>query len=111
LPTHKKLKTLTHEPIENKESKMTMTRKLNIDNGLQDRKTEHQAVTGGCCQWWDSASYDSNVHIETFVLRGKFSDKIATEQQPQILYNALIISINSFVFSEAPPTRPPSTSG
>ena len=26
---------------------MTMTRKLNIDNGLQDWKTEHQAVTGG----------------------------------------------------------------
>jgi len=24
---------------------MTMTRKLNIDNGLQDWKTEHQAVT------------------------------------------------------------------
>ena len=29
-------------------------------------KTEHQLPTGGCCQWWDSASYDSNVHIETF---------------------------------------------
>jgi len=25
-------------------SNMTMTRKLNIDNGLQDWKTEHQAV-------------------------------------------------------------------
>ena len=26
----------------------------------------HQLPTGGCCQWRDSASYDSNVHIETF---------------------------------------------
>ena len=26
---------------------MTMTRELNNDNGLQDWKTEHQAVTGG----------------------------------------------------------------
>ena len=34
-------------PTERNESKMTMTRKLNINNGLQDWKTEHQAVTGG----------------------------------------------------------------
>ncbi|MFA6336181.1 MAG: hypothetical protein WCX48_11660, partial [Bacteroidales bacterium] len=27
--------------------KMTITRKLNNDNGLQDWRTEHQAVTGG----------------------------------------------------------------
>ena len=39
-------------------------------------------VTGVCCQWRGSASYDSDVHIETFVLRGKFSGEIATEQQP-----------------------------
>ena len=38
-------------------------------------------VTGVCCQWRGSASYDSDVHIETFVLRGKFSGEIATEQQ------------------------------
>jgi len=38
---------LTHEPTEKKESKITMTRKLNKDNGLQDWKTEHQAVTSG----------------------------------------------------------------
>jgi len=61
---------------------MTMTAKLDIDNGLQGQTKEHQAVTGVCCQWRDSASYDRDVHIETFVLRGKFSDKIATEQQP-----------------------------
>ena len=49
LPTLKKQKTLTHKPTEKKESKMTMTRKLNIDNGLQDWKTEHQAVTAPKC--------------------------------------------------------------
>jgi hypothetical protein len=63
---------------------MTMTRKLNNDNGLQDWKTEHQAVTGVCCQWRDCASYDSEVINKTFVLRRKFSGKIATEQQPPI---------------------------
>jgi len=41
-----------------------------------------RAHTGVCCQWRGSASYDSDVHIETFVLRGKFSGEIATEQQP-----------------------------
>ena len=41
-----------------------------------------QLVTSVCCQWRGSASYDSEVVIETFVLRGKFSGKIATEQQP-----------------------------
>lgn len=42
---------------------------------------KHDALTGGCCQWRGRASYDSDVHIETVVLRGKFSGKIATEQQ------------------------------
>jgi len=45
LPTFKKLKTLSLEQTEMKESNMTMTRKLNNDNGLQNWKTEHQAVT------------------------------------------------------------------
>jgi len=61
---------------------MTMIRKLNTDNGLQGQTNEHQAVTGGCCQWRDSASYDSEVVNEPFVLRRKFSGKIATVQQP-----------------------------
>ncbi|OFX31587.1 MAG: hypothetical protein A2X08_10000 [Bacteroidetes bacterium GWA2_32_17] len=61
---------------------MKMTTNLNINNGLQRQTKEHQAVTGVCCQWRDSASYDSEVVIETFVLRGKFSGKTATEQQP-----------------------------
>jgi len=30
---------------------MTMTRKLNIDNGLQRRMKEHQAVTGGIVKY------------------------------------------------------------
>ena len=34
---------------------MTMTRKLNNDNGLQDWKTEHQAVTRYIKNWADSA--------------------------------------------------------
>jgi len=34
----------TRADTERQESKMTMTRKLNNDNGLQDWKTEHQAV-------------------------------------------------------------------
>jgi cytoskeletal protein CcmA (bactofilin family) len=66
---------------------MTMTRDINTDNGLQGQKKVRQLVTGGCCQWRDSGSFDSDVHIETFVLRGKFSGKIATEQQPPIRYN------------------------
>ena len=34
-----------------------MTRKLNNDNGLQDWKTEHQAVTGGIFYCRDSAGF------------------------------------------------------
>ena len=41
-----------------------------------------QCITCGCFQWRGSASYDSDVHIETIVLRGEFSGEIATEQQP-----------------------------
>jgi hypothetical protein len=44
-------------PTERNESKMTMTRKLNINNGLQDWKTEHQAVTGGIFYCRDSGYF------------------------------------------------------
>jgi hypothetical protein len=52
-----------------------MTRKLNTDNGLQRRTTEHQPVTavwrnGGC-----SASYDSFVVGSSAVLRLNFCAK------------------------------------
>jgi hypothetical protein len=53
----------------------TMTRKLNNDNGLQTRTTEHQLPTavwrkGGC-----SASYDSFVVGSSAVLRLNFCAK------------------------------------
>jgi len=44
-------------------------------------KTEGQPITGVCCQWRGSASYDSDVHFETFVLRRKFSGEIATRHR------------------------------
>jgi hypothetical protein len=34
-----------------------MTQKLNIDNGIQNWKTEHQAVTGGIFYCRDSAGF------------------------------------------------------
>ena len=37
-----------------------------------------RTITGVCCQWRGSGSFDNEVHIETFVLRGKFSVEIAT---------------------------------
>ncbi len=37
---------------------------------------EFRWVTGVCCQWWRSGSYDSELIIETLVLRGKFSGQI-----------------------------------
>jgi len=62
-----------------KKTKKMTERKIEIRT---DRKRKHETLTGVCCQWRGSASYDSDVHIETFVLRRKFSDEIATEQQP-----------------------------
>jgi len=43
----KKIKNADTRADRKEESKMTMTRKLNNDNGLQDCKIEHQAVTCG----------------------------------------------------------------
>jgi len=40
-----------------------------------------RTITGVCCQWWGGASYDSDEHIETVVLRRNFRGKIATQQQ------------------------------
>jgi len=50
LPTLKKIKNADTR-LDRKESIITMIRKLNIDNGLQDWKTEHQAVTSGIKHW------------------------------------------------------------
>jgi hypothetical protein len=57
LPTLKKIKNADIRVARKTESKMTMTRKLNIDNGLQDWKTEHQAVTGGIFYCRDSVGF------------------------------------------------------
>jgi hypothetical protein len=50
-----------------------MTAKLNIDNGLQTRTTEHQLPTAVLQKWRFSASYDSFVVGSSSVLRLKFS--------------------------------------
>lgn len=53
---------------------------------MKDRKTNDkngQLVTGGCCQWQVSASYDSDVYVETVVLRGKFSDEPPNSTPPE----------------------------
>ena len=57
LPTLKKNKKRRHTSRQRQESKMTITRKLNNDNGLQDWKTEHQAVTGGIFYCRDSVGF------------------------------------------------------
>jgi hypothetical protein len=72
----------TQANTDRQKSNMTMTRELNNDNGLQGQMKERQLVTGVCCQWRGSASYDSEVLIETVVLSRKFSGEVATEQQP-----------------------------
>jgi hypothetical protein len=59
-----------------------MTVNMKYDKHLTIVQKVGQLVTGVCCQWRGSASYDRDVHIETFVLRGNFSGEIATEQQP-----------------------------
>jgi len=58
----KKIKNATH-------SRHSMTQKLNIDNGLQGRRTEGQLITAPTKNWRFSASYDSFVVQQTFVLR------------------------------------------
>jgi len=57
---------------------------VTLSDSNMTEKIITQLLTGVCCQWRGSASYDSTVVIETFVLRGNFSDEIATEQQPPI---------------------------
>ena len=51
LPLKKIKNADTRADTERQERKITMTEKLNIDNGLQDWKTEHQAVTRGIKYW------------------------------------------------------------
>ncbi|HAG16697.1 MAG TPA: hypothetical protein DCG69_09295 [Bacteroidales bacterium] len=44
MPTFKKIKNADTRADRKDRNKMTISRKLNKDNGLQDWKTEHQAV-------------------------------------------------------------------
>jgi len=46
-----------------------MTQKLNTDNGLQGRMKEGQLITAPTKNWRFSASYDSFVVAQTFVIR------------------------------------------
>ena len=46
-----------------------MTQKLNIDNGLQGRTKKGQLITAPTKNWRFSASYDSFMVAQTFVLR------------------------------------------
>jgi hypothetical protein len=55
--TLKKIKNADTQADRKETSKMTMTRNLNNDNGLQDWKTEHQAATGGIFYCRDSVSF------------------------------------------------------
>ena len=61
-------------PSENKkyataQTATTKTMKRSIDNGLQARRTEGQLITAPTRNWRFSASYDSFVVAQTFVLR------------------------------------------
>ena len=76
----KNFKNAYPQPYDRQKNNITITDEMKRHTYLTDKN--RQLLTGVCCQWRDSASYDSEVHFETFVLRGKFSDKIATEQQP-----------------------------
>jgi hypothetical protein len=49
-----------------------MTQKLNNDNGLRTRITEHQLPTAVLQKWRFSATYDSEVGNQSLVLRLKF---------------------------------------
>jgi hypothetical protein len=78
--TKEKLFFKISSPSENKkyptaqpDTTKTITVKLNIDNGLQTRKTEHQQPTAVLQKWRCSASYDSFVVGSSAVLRLKFS--------------------------------------
>jgi len=51
-----------------------------------DKTMTAPPLTCGCCQWRDSGSFDSDAHIETFVLRGKLRSETTTEQQPPNRY-------------------------
>jgi len=78
LPTLKKIKNAdTRADTEKQESKMTMTRKLNNDNGLRGQTKEHQAVTRGifycriCGLFEVGSSYETLYQLDKEVLRNR----------------------------------------
>jgi hypothetical protein len=77
-PTQKEIQFFFSLPLEkiktpDTQTDTTKTVKLNNDNGLQTRKTEHQLPTAVLQKWRFSASYDSEVVNQNLVLRLKFS--------------------------------------
>jgi len=54
---------------------------------LTDTFKDGQLVTGGCCQWRGSPSYDSDEHVGIVVLRRKFSDEPPNSTPPGVTPN------------------------
>jgi hypothetical protein len=81
-PTQRRKEIFKNAPLHGEKDKM----KDKETEIRTDGKRKHETLTGGCCQWRVCGSLDSDVHFETVVLRGKFSGKIATEQQPPNRY-------------------------
>ena len=52
---------------------------------LTDTFKDGQLVTGGCCQWRGSPSYDSDEHVGIVVLRRKFSDEPPNSTPPGVI--------------------------
>jgi len=72
-----------------------MTQKLNIDIGLQGRRTEGQLITAPTRNWRFSASYDSFVVQQTFVLRMNICGK---DRQLLVAANRQVVKKQSFSF-------------
>ncbi len=75
-------------PTEKTERKMTMTEILNIDNGLQDWKTEHQAVTGGIFYCRDSACFSVSASNKLSCNLTAKCFEIGNKNIPPIRYSA-----------------------
>src|SRR5690606_4895516 len=75
-PTQEKIQNIFSSPLKKiKTPDTTKTVKLNKDNGLQTRTTEHQLPTAVLQKWRFSASYDSLVGNQT--LRHKHEGLLA----------------------------------
>ncbi|MFA5434255.1 MAG: hypothetical protein WC319_15530 [Candidatus Paceibacterota bacterium] len=91
MPTLKKIKNAdTRADTERLKSNMTMTRKLNNDNGLQHWKTEHQAVTGGIFYCRDSGYFSVSASNKLSCNLTGQCFKIGNKNIPPIRYHALI---------------------